>query len=48
VIAKESKLNALSVHHLYIADVNEKLINHKVVAGADNLVNIIETARKLR
>ena len=48
VIKKDSKLNEDSIHYLFIAEVNEKLIDEKVSKQMLNVMNIIETARKLR
>ncbi len=48
VIPKDSPLNAESVHLLFIAEVNEKLVDAKVSEQMQNFMSIVETARKLR
>jgi isoleucyl-tRNA synthetase len=48
VLAKDSKLAEQSIHHLFIPDVNEQLINEKVTEQMTKVMSIIETARKLR
>ena len=48
VISKDSKVNEESIHHLFIPEVNEKLIDEEVSKQMSNVMNIIETARKLR
>ena len=48
VINKDSKQNQPSIHHLFIPDVNEQLINDKVAEQMTKVMSIIETARKLR
>lgn len=48
VLAKDSKLQEESIHHLMIAQVNEALVNVKIEQLMNNAMSIIETARKLR
>lgn len=48
VLAKDSKLQEESIHHLMIAEVNEALVNVKIEQLMNNAMSIIETARKLR
>jgi isoleucyl-tRNA synthetase len=47
-IRKDSLLNEESIHHLLIAEVNEKLLDKKVTEQMNNFMSIVETARKLR
>lgn len=48
VIRKDSKLNQESIHHVMIAQVNEKLLNEAINEKMKDVMSIIETARKLR
>ncbi len=48
VIRKGSKLHQESIHHVMIADVNEKLLNEVINEKMKDVMSIIETARKLR
>ena len=48
VIAPQSKLNQDSIHHVMIADFNEKLFDEKINREMTDVMSIIETARKLR
>ena len=48
VISRESQLFQDSIHHIFIPDVHEKLINTKVSEEMSKVMSIIETARKLR
>jgi len=47
-ISKDSKFSQPSIHHIFIPDVNEKLVNNKVAEQMTKVMSIIETARKLR
>jgi hypothetical protein len=48
VIRKDSKLHQESIHHVMIAEVNEKLLNEAINEKMKDVMSIIETARKLR
>ena len=48
VIDKDSKMKEPSIHLVFIPEVNQKLINPKIAEEMTKVMNIIETARKLR
>jgi isoleucyl-tRNA synthetase len=48
VIDKNSKLNQESIHHVLISEVEPKLIDESIDEKMNNVMNIIESARKLR
>lgn len=48
LIKKDSKLNQASIHFLFISEVNQHLIDEKTTEQMNKVMNIIETARKLR
>lgn len=47
-LRKDSKLTQESIHHVMIAQVNEKLLNEVITEKMKDVMSIIETARKLR
>lgn len=48
VIKKDSKLYQESIHHVSIPEVNERLLNESITEKMNDVMSIIETARKLR
>ncbi len=48
VLRKDSKHNQESIHHVFIAEVNVKLLNEAITEKMKDVMSIIETARKLR
>lgn len=48
VIRKDSPNNQESIHHVFIAEVNTKLLNEVITEKMKDVMSVIETARKLR
>jgi len=48
VLRKDSKLNQESIHHVFISEVNVKLLNEAINEKMKDVMSIIETSRKLR